>query len=138
MLKAIIRRISKDQRGFSLIEVLVAVGIIAAITAAVIPFVSKFAGTGDEAAKSLEIDSIQAAIDALMSDEKVTVVVGTLDTDPPTNDFSAAMPDLVGSVDLDTYIRDEVTAYYYCWDNTGAVTVQQDEEFVPVALCPTP
>jgi prepilin-type N-terminal cleavage/methylation domain-containing protein len=108
------KNIRKD-RGFTLVELLVVIGIIAALAAVVIPNVSQFVGRGDAAANSTEAQTVQAAMDLYLADTgdiAVTVQAAA------TNDMTATTPALAP-----TYIRTNTTKCTYTWAAvTGIVT----------------
>ena len=47
-------RVARDQRGFTLIEMLVVVGIIVALAAIIVPLVVAFSGEGEKASREGE------------------------------------------------------------------------------------
>lgn len=73
-----------------------------------------------------ERDNVQASIDAYMGDSNYSTLPVGEELDGPedtsTNDFSA----LTGTLDLETgaFMRGDTTSYYYCWDSTGLILVQ--------------
>ena len=119
-MKFLSNRIRRNQRGFTLVELLVVVGIIVALAAVIIPNVASFAGKGDTGAQAAERENIQAAIDNMMADTGATTVTPT-DTagGSSTNDFSTSS----GILDLEAgaYLRTVTTKYFYCWTTTGLV-----------------
>ena len=115
-----LRRLPKAESGFTLVELLVVVAIIIALAAVIIPSVASFAGKGEEGAKAAERDNVQTGIDTLMADTAATTVTPLiLVGDSSSNDFSAS-----GTLNLSTYLRNDTTTYFYCWDGAGLVTAQ--------------
>lgn len=104
---------SKKQRGFTLVELLVVIGIIGALAAVVIPNVSRFAGSGDTAANETELQTVQAAIDLYMANTGATAVPVQAATADMTTSTPALNPD---------YLRQTTTKCTYSWDATGVVS----------------
>ena len=63
--------IKSEQKGFTLVELLVVVAIIVALAAIVVPMTVRFASKGQEGASAGELDTVQTAMDAAMADELV-------------------------------------------------------------------
>ena len=77
----------RNQKGFTLIELLVVIGILASLAAVAIPTYARFFGQGEEEANLTELSNIQAAMDAMLAQNRLKFVAVL---DPPgTNDFSA-------------------------------------------------
>jgi prepilin-type N-terminal cleavage/methylation domain-containing protein len=112
------------QRGFTLVELLIVVGIIVGLAAAIIPNVSRFSGKGEEGAQNAEIESVQAAMDAMMAENGITTVTGrVVGTDNSVADWSA-LPAGAGAEALAGFLRSPTTTYFYCYDNSGNITRQ--------------
>ncbi len=112
----------RNQRGFTLVEMLVVIGIIVALAAVIVPLVIQFAGDGAEAAENAEWDAVQTTIDTMMADKEMAAVgpssVSTRITD--TLDWDAGS----GTQTMAEYTRDANTNFCYQWANTGRLTAQ--------------
>ncbi|MCH7906527.1 MAG: prepilin-type N-terminal cleavage/methylation domain-containing protein [Chloroflexi bacterium] len=105
---------ARGQRGFTLVELLVVIGILAALAAVVVPNVGRFAGSGDQAANDTEAATAQAAMDLYMADTaSLTVAANAIETD----NFAASDPILSPG-----YLRQNPTRCAYTWDASGLVT----------------
>jgi len=112
-MRSLFKRSGKSQRGFTLVELLVVIGIIGALAAVVIPNVSRFAGSGDTAANSTEVQTVQAAIDLYMADTASIAVPAQIATSDMTTSTPALSP---------SYLRQATTRCSYAWDTAGIVT----------------
>ena len=124
-------RSEERERGFTLVELLVTVGIIVALAAVIVPSVLIFGSKGDEGAKAAESQSVQTAMDSMMADKAITAVVG-LTSAENSNQVWTGLPTGTGSAPLVNYLRADTTAFFYCYDSTGKVTRQD----VAATACP--
>lgn len=130
LVKRLLGRVSKNQAGFTLVELLVVVGIIVALAAVVMTRVTGFAGAGDQASAESERDMVQAALDTMMVDQGITTVDATT---VYVNDFTVN-PTGTGTVPLyNGYLREGSTSRAYCWNSTGEITGQASS---PGGACP--
>ena len=124
------KRIRRNQRGFTLVELLVVVGIIVALAAVIIPNVASFSDRGDTGARAAERDNIQAAIDTYMADNGYATIPGGEENDTAlglsSNNFTTAS----GILDLETsaYLRTPSTTFFYCWLPNGLVSFQDPSD----------
>ena len=129
-LKKLVSRIPGGQKGFTLIEMIVVVGIIAVLAAVIIPNIGKFIGSGETGAKNAESVSVQLAMNAMMADKAVVLVVDhSAATSSSINEWAAEPKEDAndkGTVPLATYLQKDTTVYFYCWEANGQLTVQHE------------
>ena len=132
-----LRSLRHGDSGFTLVELLVVVGIIVALAAVIIPNVASFANRGEQGAEAAEWDNVQAAMDTMMADKNIIAVTASVSSADQTNLWSALpLPsgsELFGGTT--SYLRSNSTTYYYCWDTTGLVTSQGGGS-VATTTCP--
>ena len=63
------KRVPGSEAGFTLVELLVVVGVIVALAAVIVPSVVKFSGKGDTGAQAAEGENVQAAMDTMLADK---------------------------------------------------------------------
>ena len=120
----------RGEKGFTLIELLIVVAILGVLAAVVIPNVGRFIGRGEEEAKQTEFSNIQAAVQAMMTDNEISVLPDPVDDADAavgiqgTKDM-AAFPDTsaLGAGLKDT---DVLGATYTSPDKTGFFLFQHD------------
>ena len=138
-LRKLAGRITRGQKGFTLIEMIVVVGIIAVLAAVIVPNIGKFIGTGEDGAKSAEQESVETAMSAMMADKAVTTVTALASS---TNTWAALPVEAAGDTGAVSlfnadpalaYLQLDPTVYFYCYDANGLIT-RQDEG--PTSVCP--
>jgi type IV pilus assembly protein PilA len=140
MLKKFITRVVRGQKGFTLIEMIVVVGIIAVLAAVIVPNIGRFIGSGEAGAKDAEWESVQTAMNAMMADQATTSVAavngagvdsvgGTLadwNTYPEIGADPGALPLYGAAVGAPKYLQAAQTVYFYCWNGEGQITFQHE------------
>jgi len=117
------RRFQRGQRGFTLVELLVVMAILAILAGIAVPLVLHFVGSSETKARAAELDTVQASVDHMMTEEGLTTLTnltapvgGTATHDMtqfPTNTTYPLYP---------TYMRDASTTYdYWCYPNGTVV-----------------
>jgi len=112
----------RNQQGFTLVEMLVVIGIIVALAAVIVPLVIQFAGDGAEAAENAEWDAVQTSLDTMMADKEMTAVGASSASTRITDslDWDAGS----GTQTLAEYTRDANSNFCYQWATTGRLTAQ--------------
>ena len=119
-------KLLRGKSGFTLVELLIVIGIIGILAGVVLSNIGRFSGSGATEANSTELQNLQTAVDLYMADNGVTVV--EVLASPGTDDFSSA-----GTADLDpdpiataylysNYLRTNPTRCTYSWTGAGLVT----------------
>ena len=119
------KRLQRSESGFTLIEMLIVVGIIVALAAAIVPQVVSFSGKGEEGQKSSEQSTIQSAMDAMMAEQGITSVT-PVEGGTAVNDWTDN-PDGTGALTLDGYTSLTSSTWFYCYGSDGQITAQVDE-----------
>lgn len=127
-LKTPAARVARGQGGFTLIEMIVVVGIIAVLAAVIIPNIGRFIGSGESGAMVAEQESVQTAMNAMMAENAITTVDASAAA-PKTNNWSA-LPAGTNAEPLAGYLQSATTVYFYCWNASGQI-VDQSRENTP-------
>ena len=124
-LRKLASRIPGGQKGFTLIEMIVVVGIIAVLAAVIVPNIGKFIGTGEDGAKAAEWESVQTAMNAMMAEKAVVLIPASTAGAAGTSNW-ASVPAAVtnGEQPLGPYLQKPDTVYLYCYDVNGQMVSQ--------------
>ena len=129
MILRALKRIHKDQKGFTLIEVLVVMTILGILAAIVSISLLGVTASARQKARDAEKQTVQAALDAMLSDQVVpstgTGCDGSLHNNmklfPVGTVYSA--PGTGSSTALSThYLREATTQYLYSCDASGNIS----------------
>ena len=120
LVKKLVQRLGRHEAGFSLMELLVAIGIMAAIAAITVPLVTRFASSGESGAQTTEKQTMQTTFDTWIADN-AWPTIAPRDGGAPTQVFDGGGgngPDFAAT----GYLRGATTTYWYCWTNDGEIT----------------
>ena len=97
------------------------IGIIVVLAGVTVVAVTQFSGSGTTAAKSGEKDTVQTAMETMIADKKLTLIVANTTAVKVATSFDFD-PATGVTLNITTYIRDLPTDYCYTWTDKGVVT----------------
>jgi len=114
-----LRRAHRDERGFTLVELLIVVTILGILAAVVTTSLVGLTATAKTNACAEELRTVQTAMDAMMAKNNITAVTAQA---AATNTFTA-LPTGTGAEALSpNYLRQATTKGSYTWNAQGAVS----------------
>ena len=115
IMKRLVHKIGQDSKGFTLVELLVTICILATLTAVVLLNVTGVIGEGETEAAQAELVTVQTAMDTMMAKNDLSSVTATSSTNS-----MAAFP--TGNALYPDYLRTATTSENYSCSTTGLVT----------------
>ena len=114
-MKGIIRKISRGERGFTLVELLVVFTLLGVLAAILIPSVAGLVDHGQTEAAAAELSVVQTGVDSMMAKENLSSVALTTST-ANMSQFPTGTPL------YPDYVRFEATTGNYSCSTSGLVT----------------
>ena len=114
-MKRFLKRIRQDNKGFTLVELLIVVAILGVLASAVLINAGALGNEGETESALAELTTVQTAMDVMMAKNGISSVTATTATSS-----MSAFP--TGNVLYPTYIRTTTTTGTYSVSTTGLVT----------------
>src|SRR4030042_3640432 len=115
-MRGFIRKNSKGEKGFTLVELLIVFTLLGVLAAIMIPNVAGLIGYGHTQSGEAELSIVQTAMDCMMAKDNIAVVTAA----SATSNMSA-FPDVTHPL-YPGYLRDSTTTGTYSCDTTGLVS----------------
>ena len=119
----IFSKLTSRERGFTLVEILIAVAILGIVAAVAIPTIANITSRSETKANSGELSNVQAALDAMMSDQEIeaVTVIAQINATNNMGTFPDATYSLNGGSTGD-YMRQAITKCTYYVASNGIVS----------------
>ena len=111
----------RSERGFTLVELLVVLAILAILIAIVVPNLAGLTGGAQETACDQELNTVQMAMDVVMTDNSAVSVTEDLVADNLDDDDDVEYQDWEGTNHTATMLLRGPTAGTYTWTADGSV-----------------
>ena len=121
------KKLHRGQKGFTLMELLIVVAILGVLAAVVIPRFTGLIGTADDEAKATELEIVQTAVVAAMTEGSMAPPIDT-ETEKQLPGSATVSKTGYTPVLMSTYLQTS-TGWLYSWDANGVVT--QGDKYVP-------
>jgi type IV pilus assembly protein PilA len=114
-----LKRIHRESKGFTLVELLIVVAIMGVLAAVVLPNVTGLVGEGETEAAKAELVTVQTAVDTMMAKEGISSGLECTTSTATMSSFPTASHPLYPN-----YLRMATTSENYTCSDTGLVTQQ--------------
>lgn len=124
----------RSERGFTLVELLVVLAVLAILIAIVVPNLAGITGGARRSAAETELDTVQSAMDSMMSKYEAVSVTARAEADADRITHAEVLvmtriyaydtlteQDTLTSIEQEWLLRTSTHGEYY-WDETGQVT----------------
>ena len=115
--------LAKQQKGFTLVEVLIVIAILGLLVAVAVPNLIGFLDAGKTEAMETERDSVQAAMIALMFDNEITTVTPRAAPLDDLTGWPVWVGKQAGDNDFGDFLVDADVEFEFTWNSEGVVSV---------------